>query len=212
MILYHNVEVCLELCFHREMANITFRTTIEDVFACMICLDEVTDAHLCPSCARSACRQCWHSLFISSYLCPCCRSDLSQLQLVRCGWFADLRSEVQECSNEKNQLENDLAIALVQSDVERALLEEEREQLWEEKLIFDAERDSLIEAQLQEEQEEITESEISAVEREIIEAEQNNEIADLLDLAMAIGDQGEDSCSSIIYREVDTLLQQMTLK
>lgn len=182
-------------------------------------MDEVTDATLCPSCSRCACRQCWDSIFTSSFLCPCCRSDLSRVKLVRCGWFVDLRREVQEFSDEKKrliELEDFLVSTRSELDDERARLEEEREQHLQEEQVFNAERESFIQEQeqLRKEQEENRQSsELLAVERSIIEEKRNvvdKDIADLLEFKNS--DQGGAARANVVFKEVNFLLQQVAKK
>lgn len=110
-----NVQVSVSTPLHAwtDANAFFFRTTLDDVLECVICLDDVENAHLCPLCSKVACLQCWEQII--PRICPNCRGDLRDVNLIRCYWIADLGNCVKELklkseqeTTRKAELENEL--------------------------------------------------------------------------------------------------------
>lgn len=69
--------------------------TLAEVFRCFICMEKLTDAHLCPHCSKLCCYTCirrW--LTEQRSQCPHCRASLLLHELVNCRWVEEVTQQL----------------------------------------------------------------------------------------------------------------------
>ncbi|XP_076232623.1 uncharacterized protein LOC143178072 isoform X3 [Calliopsis andreniformis] len=68
---------------------------LAEVFRCFICMEKLTDAHLCPHCSKLCCYTCirrW--LTEQRSQCPHCRASLHLHELVNCRWVEEVTQQL----------------------------------------------------------------------------------------------------------------------
>ncbi|XP_043512448.1 E3 ubiquitin-protein ligase TRIM37-like isoform X2 [Frieseomelitta varia] len=69
--------------------------TLAEVFRCFICMEKLTDAHLCPHCSKLCCYTCIRKwLTEQRSQCPHCRASLLLHELVNCRWVEEVTQQL----------------------------------------------------------------------------------------------------------------------
>ncbi|XP_018013236.1 uncharacterized protein LOC108670287 isoform X2 [Hyalella azteca] len=79
----------------REKKNDSSYESIAEVFRCIICMEKLRDAHLCPHCSKLCCYLCvrrWLTEQRSE--CPHCRASLHLEDLVNCRWVEEVTQQL----------------------------------------------------------------------------------------------------------------------
>ncbi|KAF2352990.1 MATH/TRAF domain [Trinorchestia longiramus] len=79
----------------REKKNDNSYESIAEVFRCIICMEKLRDAHLCPHCSKLCCYLCvrrWLTEQRSE--CPHCRASLHLEDLVNCRWVEEVTQQL----------------------------------------------------------------------------------------------------------------------
>ncbi|PRP86343.1 hypothetical protein PROFUN_05484 [Planoprotostelium fungivorum] len=73
--------------------------TIEDILRCLICLDRVKNAQMCPSCSKICCDRCIRKWITQQKpQCPHCRNTLFEEQLIPCRFFENVSLQLDRLS------------------------------------------------------------------------------------------------------------------
>ncbi|XP_017752334.1 PREDICTED: uncharacterized protein LOC108545305 isoform X2 [Eufriesea mexicana] len=69
--------------------------TLAEVFRCFICMEKLTDAHLCPHCSKLCCYTCIRRWLTEQRpQCPHCRASLLLHELVNCRWVEEVTQQL----------------------------------------------------------------------------------------------------------------------
>lgn len=69
--------------------------SIQEIFRCFICMENLRDARMCPRCSKLCCKQCiqrW--LSETRPQCPHCRAALHIHDLVNCRWAEEVTQQL----------------------------------------------------------------------------------------------------------------------